>query len=59
MDSSGKQLLAEIHLESGNRFRADTPMTKYFAEEIAQGNKINRPVAKKETVQCEDLTALK
>ena len=59
VDSRGKQLLAEIHEESGNQFLAKTPMTKYFADLIMHENKINRRVAQKETVSCEDLTALK
>ena len=30
---SGRHLLAEIHAKTGAEFLADTPMTKYFAEE--------------------------
>ena len=33
MDASGRQLLAEIHKKTAADFLADTPMTKYFAEE--------------------------
>jgi anti-anti-sigma regulatory factor len=33
MDMTGRQLLAEIHAKTGAEFLADTPMTKYFAEE--------------------------
>ena len=33
MDRSGRQVLAEIHAKTGAEFLADTPMTKYFAEE--------------------------
>ena len=37
MDTAGKRLLAEIHDKTGAEFLADTPMTKYFAEEAMQG----------------------
>lgn len=33
VDQSGKQLLGEIHRSTGADFLADTPMTKYFAQE--------------------------
>jgi len=33
MDSDARRLLAEIHRKTGAEFLADTPMTKYFAEE--------------------------
>lgn len=33
VDATGKDLLAEIHAETGAEFMADTPLTKYFAEE--------------------------
>lgn len=33
MDTAGRHLLAEIHAKTGAKFLADTPMTKYFAEE--------------------------
>jgi anti-anti-sigma factor len=33
MDSAGVAALADIHNETGAEFRADTPLTKYFAEE--------------------------
>jgi anti-anti-sigma regulatory factor len=36
MDRSGRQVLAEIHAKTGAEFLADTPMTKYFAEEAMQ-----------------------
>jgi len=36
-DSKGKQALAEIHSKTGATFLADTPLTKYFAEEARQG----------------------
>ena len=32
-DEFGRNLLAEIHASSGAEFVADTPLTKYFAEE--------------------------
>jgi hypothetical protein len=37
MDATGRRLLAEIHAKTGAEFLADTPMTKYFAEEAMQG----------------------
>ena len=36
MDATGRRL-AEIHAKTGAEFLADTPMTKYFAEEAMQG----------------------
>ena len=36
MDSGARQVLAEIHKKTGAQFLADTPMTKYFAEEARQ-----------------------
>ncbi len=33
MDAKGRRILAEIHRKAGADFLADTPMTKYFAEE--------------------------
>jgi anti-anti-sigma regulatory factor len=36
-DSDGKHALAEIHSKTGATFLADTPLTKYFAEEARQG----------------------
>lgn len=36
MDRTGRNLLAEIHAKTGAEFLADTPMTKYFAEEAMQ-----------------------
>jgi hypothetical protein len=41
MDTNGRNLLAEIHAETGAEFLADTPMTKYFAEEAIQGIRAN------------------
>lgn len=37
MDLAGRHLLAEIHSKTGAKFLADTPMTKYFAEEATRG----------------------
>jgi ABC-type transporter Mla MlaB component len=37
VDWSGRNLLAEIHARTGAEFVADTPLTKYFAEEAQQG----------------------
>lgn len=33
MDAHGRRLLAEIYTRTGAEFIADSPMTKYFAEE--------------------------
>jgi len=41
MDTTGRHLLAEIHSKTGAEFLADTPMTKYFAEEAMQGIRAN------------------
>jgi hypothetical protein len=38
---TGRRLLAEIHAKTGAEFLADTPMTKYFAEEAMQGIRTN------------------
>jgi ABC-type transporter Mla MlaB component len=37
VDGTGRNLLAEIHGSTGAEFVADTPLTKYFAEEAQQG----------------------
>ena len=37
VDGTGRDLLAEIHGRTGAKFVADTPLTKYFAEEAEQG----------------------
>ena len=37
VDGTGRTLLAEIHDTTGAEFAADTPLTKYFAEEAQQG----------------------
>ena len=42
LSSEGRHVLAEIHKSSGAEFIADTPMTKYFADEArgaSHGNK--------------------
>lgn len=36
VDESGQNVLAEIHARSGAKFLADTPLTKYFAEQAEQ-----------------------
>jgi hypothetical protein len=41
MDLTGRHLLAEIHAKTGADFLADTPMTKYFAEEAIRGIRTN------------------
>jgi anti-anti-sigma factor len=33
MDTAGRRILADIHKRTGAEFVADSPMTKYFAEE--------------------------
>ncbi|HEV2205775.1 MAG TPA: hypothetical protein VGR36_04515 [Candidatus Acidoferrales bacterium] len=38
IDAAGREILADIYTQSGARFLANTPMTKYFAEEaVRQG----------------------
>jgi ABC-type transporter Mla MlaB component len=37
VDGTGRKLLAEIHHTTGAGFLADTPLTKYFAEEAQRG----------------------
>ena len=40
IDPNGRQILAEIHRQTGAEFVADTPITKYFAEQARlQGQK--------------------
>ena len=41
MDMAGRNLLAEIHAKTGAKFLADTPMTKYFADEATRGSRPN------------------
>ena len=41
LDASAKTILAEIHAQTGAEFRADTPLTKYFADEARQGPREN------------------
>jgi len=41
MDMTGRHLLAEIHAKTGADFLANTPMTKYFAEEAMRGIRAN------------------
>ncbi len=36
VDGTGRNLLAEIHARTGAEFVADTPLTKYFAEQARQ-----------------------
>jgi hypothetical protein len=36
MDATGRRLLAEIHARTGAEFLADSPLTKYYAEEATQ-----------------------
>lgn len=37
VDETGRNLLAEIHAKTGAEFLADTPLTKFFAEEAQLG----------------------
>jgi len=37
MDETGKYLLAKIHATNGADFLADTPLTKYYAQEATKG----------------------
>jgi len=37
VDKTGKRELADIHSETGAEFLADTPLSKYFAEQAQQG----------------------
>ncbi len=39
INEDGQKLLAEIHKASGAEFRADLPMTKYFAEEAQRASR--------------------
>ena len=36
VDKSGQNLLADIHTKAAPEFLADTPLTKYFAEQARQ-----------------------
>jgi anti-anti-sigma regulatory factor len=36
VDIAGRASLAEVHTQAGAQFLADTPMTKYFAEEACR-----------------------
>ena len=38
-DGTGRDLLGEIHATSGAEFLADTPLTRYFAEQAQQHSK--------------------
>jgi hypothetical protein len=40
MDSRAVDVLAEMHRRTGSAFLADTPMTKYFAEEARRRGSI-------------------
>jgi anti-anti-sigma regulatory factor len=41
LDTTGRHLLAEIHAKTGAEFLADTPLTKYFAEEAMRAIRTN------------------
>jgi anti-anti-sigma regulatory factor len=36
VDGTGRNLLADMHARAGAEFLADTPLTKYFAEQAQQ-----------------------
>ena len=42
MDSTGRHLLAQIHAQTDAEFLANTPMTKYFAEEAMQAGQTSQ-----------------
>jgi anti-anti-sigma regulatory factor len=39
VDAAGRESLTEVHEQTGARFLADTPMTKYFADEACKRGK--------------------
>jgi hypothetical protein len=41
-DAEGKQILADIHRETGADFLADTPLAKYLAQEARRWNHAKR-----------------
>jgi anti-anti-sigma regulatory factor len=41
MDTNGRRFLADIHAKTGAEFIADSPLTKYYAEEAVQAIQIN------------------
>lgn len=41
MDSTARELLAEIEAKTGAEFIADRPLTKYYAEEAMRGTRTN------------------
>lgn len=44
-DQDGRHVLADIHKATGAAFKADTPMTEYFAAEAQGREKDNEEVA--------------
>ena len=46
VDEPGRSLLADIHTKSGAEFVADTPLTKYFAEQAQQEMRRNSNLEK-------------
>jgi hypothetical protein len=42
MDANARRVLSEIHRETGAEFLADSPITKFFAEEARRGAKSPR-----------------
>lgn len=47
VDSAGKETLADMYQQTGARFLADTPMTKYFAEEAVRQGATNQQSTRK------------
>jgi ABC-type transporter Mla MlaB component len=37
VDERGRELLADMHAQTGAAFLADTPLTKFFAEQAQEG----------------------
>jgi hypothetical protein len=56
MDAHGRRALAEIHNKTGAEFLADTPMTKYFAEEARLQSQKD---IQEGSITCEDHTVSK
>jgi hypothetical protein len=46
IDAPARDLLAEIHAKTGPEYLADTPLTKYFAEQARQAVRKSSSLAK-------------
>lgn len=44
MNAAAREILAEIYRRTGAKFLADTPLTKYFAEEAQRGTRKSEEV---------------